>query len=179
LLVFSIAIAYMYIKYADSPLVTSFEMRVKGENKYNSTGGVGSGRLKYWAQAIENWQSEGLPSIVIGLGMELTKDKMEEGTGRRLFAHNGFLQQLQAEGLIGFILLLLFLYFLYRFIRKYKISPYYTLLLAIYSEFIVYMFFQGGNYFLYYVIFATYIAILPKTTMQGINDNLKEDTYGK
>jgi hypothetical protein len=171
LIILLLASTYVYVNIENSVLLKSLEVRIQGENKYNSTGGIGSGRIMFWEQSIKSWQSEGFLGLTMGLGIELAKDKMEKGTGLRLFAHNGFLEQLQSDGLIGFLLLISLLYYIYVYIRKYKESPYYILALAIYSGYIVYIFFQGGNYFLFYVIFSTYLVILQKT---AIKNNLNE-----
>lgn len=167
IIIILLTITYVFINIENNILLKSLQVRIQGENKYNSTGGVGSGRIMFWEQAIKSTQSEGFIGLTMGLGIELAKDKMEKGTGLRLFAHNGFLEELQSNGIVGFLLLIAFLYYLYIYIKKYRESPYYILALAIYSGYIVYIFFQGGNYFLFYVIFSTYLAILQKTAIKG------------
>lgn len=166
----TILISFTYISqdYGTNPLYKSIEMRFKGENKFGNTGGIGSGRSIFWEQAIINWQSEGLTSTTIGLGIELAKDKMKEATGLRVFAHNGYLQQLQAEGIIGFILLIMMFYYIYRYMRLYKNNEYYLLMLSIFIMHLISFLFQGGNYFLIYLIFSIYLSLLSKTRKDTI-----------
>ena len=166
-----IAISYITYQYQKSPLIQSMATRMEGKNKYDSSGGVGSGRLKFQEVAINSWQSEGPFGVIFGLGMELAKDKMYNATGMRLFAHNGFVEMLQSEGLIGFILFLLFLLFLFKYIQIYKNGKYYTLVVALYISYIVAIYFQGGHYFLLYVLFSIYLALLTKN--ENINIHQK------
>jgi hypothetical protein len=163
-LILVVTSGYLYSQYDQSPYLQSMVLRIKGENVYDSTGGVGSGRLLFAKTAIENWKSEGFTSIVIGLGLELGKDKMNEAIGMRIFAHNGYIQILQSEGVIGFTLFMLFLYYLLRYILQHKNSPYYPLLIALYLAYNISILFQGGNYFLLYFLFSVYLSLLSKDT---------------
>lgn len=161
-------ISYITYQYQESAFLQTIMTRIEGKNKYHSAGGIGSGRLKFQEVAINSWQSEGPFGVIFGLGMELAKDKMYDATGMRLFAHNGFVEMLQSEGLIGFILYLLFLYFLFRFISTFKNSEYYSLVVALYISYIISIYFQGGHYFLLYVLFSIYLALLTKNEIRTI-----------
>lgn len=164
-LIVFVTFGYLASSYKQSIFLQSMVVRLQGDTKYHEQKTVGSGRILFSKIAIESWQSEGFTGVFFGLGMELGKDKMEEAIGSRLFAHNGFTQMLQSEGLIGILLFLLFLYFLLKYILMYRENEYYRLLIGLYIAYIIAIFFQGGNYFLLYVLFSIYLALINKSAV--------------
>ena len=151
------------------------QMRIEGTNKYQiqnkSKGDLGSGRFKFQANAIENWSSSDIDVIFIGLGIEIALDLMKEDVGLRIYAHNGFVDILQFNGLIGVFIYGMFLLYMIIFILSNRSSPYFRLNIALLLAYLVAMFFQGEHFFLADVILALGLALLVKKDNYEINKN--------
>lgn len=149
------------------------QMRIEGTNKYQikskTEADLGSGRFKFQAHAIENWSSSDFDVIFIGLGIEIAKDMMEEDVGLRIYAHNGFIDILQFNGIIGIFIYGIFLLYMIIFIISNKSSPFYRLNIALLLAYLVSMFFQGEHFFLADVILALGLALLSKKNNYEIN----------
>lgn len=145
------------------------QMRTSDKTIYQDDGAIGSGRFKYAYHAIDNWYSEGFNSIIIGLGQEYARDLMFLDVHNRIFAHNGYVQILQTEGLIGITLFFLFLFFLIKYIYYRRFSPYYNINIAIFLAYLVMMFLQGGVYFYMMLYLAIYLALLNKSNKKELN----------
>lgn len=154
-------VAYTY--YQSSEVL---QMRLEGTNEYleksNTKADLGSGRFNFQYHALENWSSSDFSVIFMGLGVEIAKDMMKEDVGLRIYSHNGFVDVLQFNGLIGIFLYGMFLFYLIVFILSNKSSPYYRLNVALLLAYMTSMFFQGEHFFLADVIFALGLALLVK-----------------
>jgi len=142
------------------------KMRMQDKNKYVQDD-VGSGRFLYWNAAINNWLDDEDIVILIGLGEEYAKDKMVRSVGLRIFAHNEFVQMLQREGLIGFIIFMSSLIALFKYMRRYKSSKYYPNSMAIFIGLIAMMMFQGSFYFTIVFFLAIYLALQKQEILEG------------
>jgi len=136
------------------------KMRLEDRNVYVKQDEVGSGRFTYWSSAVENWLNDEPLVILVGLGEEYGMDKMLVSAGMRIFAHNEFFQMLQQEGLIGFSFFLLGLFFISRYISRYKYSIYHRDAKAVYLAMLTMMFFQGGFYFNIVFFLSIYLVLL-------------------
>lgn len=123
---------------------------------------IGSGRFKIATYAITNWWNEGALSIFIGLGEELAREKMAINKGSAVFAHNGFVEILQTDGIFGILLYLNFIFLMYKVITKKinKKSQYYKLVLALFFMYLTGMFFQGGDNIFIYILLASSLTLL-------------------
>jgi hypothetical protein len=148
------------------------KMRFEDKNKYDTKGDIGSGRVIFWKTAIDSWLNDDPSVIFIGLGEEYGKDKMEKVTGMRIFAHNQFIQMLQQEGLIGFILFLSFLFLIHGFLSRHKTSQYYFTAKIIFIAMLLEMMFQGGFYFNMILFLSIYLALLKIEYLENIEKNL-------
>lgn len=153
-----IATVFFFVYSSDNVM----QMRLSDQTVYNEEGDVGSGRLKYWYHAVDNWYSEGAESMLIGLGQEYARELMYQDVGNKIFAHNGFIQILQAEGLIGIGLYLGFFLNFFLFIRRKRQSRYYLINMSILIAYISMMMFQGGVLFYMLLYLAIYAALLDK-----------------
>ncbi len=142
------------------------QMRVEDRNQYVESDVAGSGRFLFWEAAVDNWMNDDGSVILIGLGQEYAKDKMEKSVGLRIFAHNEFFQTLQQEGLIGFTIFILSLYSILRFIFRYKRFKQAQTALGIFIGMIIMMMFQGGFYFNIVLLLSIYLALLKKAYIQ-------------
>ncbi len=138
----------------------ALKMRFEDRNKYIQHDELGSGRLTYWKTAVENWANDEKIVLFIGLGEMYAEEKMERVVGLKIFAHNEFFQMLQQEGLIGFLLFLSALFFLFGFIRQNRESQYYLHTMSIFVGMITMMMFQGGFYFNIIFSLSLYLAVL-------------------
>ena len=145
----------------------ALQMRFGETNIYKQdvvvgTDNIGSGRLKIASYAINNWVSEGPLSIVFGLGEELAREKMTKTKGSAVFAHNGFVEILQTDGILGMLLYLNFIFLMFKAITKKinKKSQYYKLVLALFLMYLTGMFFQGGDNFYIYVLLACSLSLI-------------------
>lgn len=155
----------LYIAYLNSPVLQMrfADKNIYTERQYNAEDQwkkIGSGRLWIWHSAYRNWSEADFYGKIIGLGMEEAKDLMGEKIGNKIFAHNQFFQSLQESGLIGFVLFIIFLVTMYKFITKRKSSQFYQTAITIYIGFIILNIFQGGHYFIVDLYLAMYLALL-------------------
>ncbi len=155
----------LYIVYLNSPVLQMrfADKTIYNERQYSSEDQleqIGSGRFLIWYSAYSNWNEANFYEKLIGLGMEEAKELMFEKIGNRIFAHNQFFQSLQESGLIGFVLFIIFLLTMYKFITKRKSSQFYQTAITIYIGFIILNIFQGGHYFIIDLYLAMYLALL-------------------
>jgi O-antigen ligase len=87
----------------------------------NPTGG---GRLHYWSVALQIFKENPLIGVGLeGFGVSYTKHDTFNGAERIERAHNDYLQVLTDTGIIGALLCLAFIFFLFRYcIERYKSS---------------------------------------------------------
>jgi O-antigen ligase len=139
-----------------------FVMRMTGTNLYQdeaSADQIGSGRFDFWEQALNGPFSEGYSGFLMGVGLEHTKDYMESIIGLRIFSHNGFLDAYQTNGILGFVIFILYFVFLFKFICKKCNSNYKPLALALYFQMLIVQLVQGGVFFWYYIMFSVTIGL--------------------
>lgn len=156
------ALFFILIYYYNSSKV--LQMRMAGTNIYMKKSKTetygGSGRLVFGYYAIDNWYSTDFAGIFIGLGTELAKDMMKEDVGLRIYAHNGYIDVLQFNGIIGAMIYLFFLFFLIKYIFDNRFNKYYKLTIAVLFGYLISMLFQGEHYFLADFIFALTLSLL-------------------
>lgn len=154
--------------------------RIKQENIYSnddsfSIDKLSSGRLTLSFVNLENWAGDGFFSIMFGLGFEYSTDLMLEDINLRKASHNGFVDALVHNGLVGLILYTLFLRAIYRQIKKSKKSCYYSLGIASFIAFLLFILFQGGNVFLLEIqlLLIVYLLVItiPKNSFNIENPN--------
>ncbi len=154
----------------------ALQMRMKDETIYNKDRDMGatrygSGRLLYADTALKNWYKEGFVVNVMGFGFWLGIDRMKEAIGVSIFAHNGYVQMLQQEGLIGFSLFLLFLYSLLRYILRRKTNKYYNISMALVLAWMAEILVQGDFLFPLVLLIAIFLALMKKSEMQQEANN--------
>nr|WP_320118826.1 O-antigen ligase family protein [uncultured Marinifilum sp.] len=130
-----------------------------GQEEQSTYETVGSGRLKIAEIYLENLYESNFLTYLIGMGMEESILRFEKKDGTPLFAHNGFIQTLVDNGLIGFALYLMFLILIYQAISKSE-SSHNQLAVAIFFMFISCLATQQANYFLLDVFLSVYIGIV-------------------
>jgi len=132
----------------------------KWEHKEGAVGNLGSGRFVIWQIHTENWLASGPIGIVIGNGQPLSKELYGRRTGdQRLFAHNGFIDALVSNGIVGFVLFTSYLYFMWKYIAASLNTSYKRLAMGIFFMYVTFMVVQAGNPFFIEVILAVLIFL--------------------
>lgn len=108
---------------------------------------AGSGRLEFWAGAVDFWYKGSFFEIFFGSGLEALLDYMYSLTGNRVYAHNELFTQLGQNGLLGVFIFIGYLISLFRFIKARNKRPSYKLALAIFALYVSLMMTQGGMWF--------------------------------
>ena len=85
---------------------------------------------------------------------------MNNTKGSPVFAHNGIVEVLQTQGLIGLIIMFLFFRSIHKLIMNNKDSEYFKLNLALFLSFLVGYFLQGNDLFLVYLILGISLTLL-------------------
>lgn len=154
-----LAIVVAWVGYLSSDI---FRMRLTGTNMYTtevSVNQLGSGRLLFWSVALDGPATEGIPGILLGLGLEQSKDHMESTIGWRIFSHNGFLDAYQNSGLIGFGLFVSYLVGLGLLLWKERHRGGWFAF-SFFSMFIFIQFIQGGSFWWLSLIFAATFSFI-------------------
>ncbi|NOU59277.1 O-antigen ligase family protein [Marinifilum caeruleilacunae] len=139
---------------------------------------VGSGRLQIAEIYLENLYQSNFVTYLVGMGMEESQRRYEKKDGMPLFAHNGFIQTLVDNGLIGFALYLLFLITLYRAISGSQ-SSHNQLTVSVFFMFLSCLATQQANYFLVDVFLSIYIgiALIENRINQYVDYKRKSEAY--
>lgn len=119
---------------------------------------VGSGRLQIAQVYLENLYESNFITYLVGMGMQESQNRYEKKDGMPLFAHNGFVQTIVDNGILGFLLYLLFLYSIFREISRSN-SSHNQLTVAIFFMFISCLVTQQANYFLLDLFLSLFIGI--------------------
>ena len=138
----------------------AFRMRLLGENIYTvqqtvTLNQIGSGRLLYWTSALENFFSAPFLVQIFGFGPTLAKDYMQQATGLRIYAHNGFIDILQFYGYFGIFAYGMMLLRIFRIVFALKrANPYFLLGWMHTFAYLSQMAVQGERFFLADLLFA-------------------------
>lgn len=171
--IFVVPIVFMSIyMYITNPIL---QMRMNDETTYTRESGkvreVGSGRPTIAKAALKNWYEEGFTGQFIGLGLEYGMIKMGKAINNKILAHNGYIQILQQEGIIGALLFLLYLYSLLRYILKRKTNKYYIISMALVLGYMAEMLVQGNFSFTIILLMAIFLTLLKKAD-EYVNKNI-------
>lgn len=129
-----------------------------GEEHKSAYETVGSGRLRIAEVYMENLFESRFMTILLGMGMEESMLQYEKKEGARLFAHNGFIQTIVDNGILGFLIYILLLVLIYKELKKSR-SSYNQLAVALFFMFISCLATQQANYFLLDVFLSIYIGL--------------------
>ncbi|MPQ46325.1 hypothetical protein GCQ56_04825 [Marinifilum sp. N1E240] len=141
---------------------------------------VGSGRLQIAQIYLENLYESNFVTYLVGMGMEESMRRYEQKDGMPLFAHNGFIQTLVDNGILGFLLYILFLLTIYNSIAGSE-SSHNQLTVALFFMFLSCLATQQANYFLVDVFLSIYIGIsvIESRVNRFIDYRKKSDVYEK
>ena len=130
-------------------------------NGWERESNVGSGRLIYWQTSFEQYMESDFGGKLIGLGYSEIPNNQFKKNGLSILSHNGFLDILVSNGVVGLSLLIAHFIFVFLYIRSYRKTLYYPFLIAVYLSYIAYWIFQGTVYFSFDLLIALSLS-LPK-----------------
>ena len=122
--------------------------RISGNRISNSEDtfeSMGSGRGRIWLASALVYLDSSSTEKIIGMGELQQKKRIGDLIGINIVSHNGFLDLLLVNGIIGLILFLIFLYRVYKYILAIK-SNYNTLAMSLFILYLTMCFFQGYNW---------------------------------
>lgn len=166
--------------------------RLLGKTMYNqdssvSADSISSGRLSFWKSALEIFVEKEPYLWIVGIGEEQLKVEMKARVGMSIFAHNGLINELLNNGIVGLLLLLYYYRCIFIDLRKITDKNIKTIALSVFSSWVTFIFFQGGEFplqsiiiilFVYYStccsklsLFETNSAILLPTMKKAIRNH--------
>ncbi len=135
----------------------------------NESDRVGSGRLWFASNGIEFWKStDNIQEILTGKGIIRLMEYQEQKTGLYIYCHNGYIDSLAQNGILGFIFLISFNIYMFTYVFRKKKSKYRRLAIAIISMYITFQLLQGGASPYSDII---YVLILHLTRLDQIEKN--------
>jgi hypothetical protein len=138
------------------------QMRLTGNTIYSeevvTIASVSSGRLSFWWYSILDWLESGSLAMLIGSGHTHALIDMKARVGVGIPAHNIFIDTLHASGLIGLLLLMLFVKEAFSLVKSSRECANYLMYKVFLFAYMIYFFLQGTNFFLVDVIFAYVIT---------------------
>jgi len=147
-----------------------FSARLIGKTKYMSENrsisseNISSMRTVIWYTNLAFWSEGNLIEKIFGYGDELSKDNMMKKTGMRVFSHNGFIDKLVQDGIIGLGLFMFYLFYIYKLVSINKDALFYPLGFATFSCYVFFNITQGGNIFLFEILFALNVVLVKTNT---------------
>ncbi len=131
------------------------------ENDFNS---FGSGRGLIWLSTIEIFKDMNVVELAFGIGRTELLSRMYSEIGMTLVPHNGFLELLVRNGLVGFFLGVTVMLKLFILSRRSANSPHVR---AILLSFVVYSFFQSFDYIFVLLYLSLTVPIFGNTKVKN------------
>ena len=138
-----------------------FRDRVLGNNiQTHEKMNIDSGRSEYTAAAFERYCIGTPLEQIIGMSTQDEMDYIQLKTRNRVGAHNGFMDMLARNGIIGITLMFLMLFTLLFFIYRRRDCPTYRLALALWLMNFSFQVTQGGSMFHTDLLYALVFCLL-------------------
>jgi len=147
--------AFYELEYNDS-----FRDRIFDENQGSTQVHVASGRLEFGRDALVYWQNLSVAEKFAGSGMENLKDYIYASYGIWITSHNGFIDALVINGILGEFLILIYCTSLIIFVFRRKSSPEFPLALGSVFAFTSVQLTQGGAGFSFDLMLALTLTSL-------------------
>jgi len=123
---------------------------------------ISSGRLTLSLTNLENYAESHPFTHLLGMGFKYSTDLMYEKIKTRKMSHNGYIDALVHNGIIGFALYIGLLVSIFKLIYVFRKSVYFPLAFSSFFTFLLFIFVQGGNIFLYEVQLFLILGLLIK-----------------
>ena len=121
-----------------------------------------SGRSEYIGVALERYAHGTVPEWLIGVSYTEVASVMKQKTGMAIGAHNGFVDMLVDNGMVGLFLMLLFASSLLAFIWQRRGMPTFRLAMAMWVMYMSFQATQGGCMFHSDFLYALIYGILER-----------------
>lgn len=122
-----------------------FYNRITDRDIHGERKTVGSGRLDFAKNGFNFWlESHNLQEYLTGQGLDKLTDYQKEKTGLKIYCHNGYVDSLAQNGIIGFFCLTLSTFLIFKFIYKSRHERFSRFVFAIFSMRVVFQLVQGG-----------------------------------
>jgi hypothetical protein len=108
----------------------------------------GAGRIIFVEKAIEIWSESNIIEKFFGVGNDEMRNRMHNKTRMFIPTHNGFTDALLVNGLIGFIIFILYLYSIFNMINLNRKSSDYLIAMSFFIQYLFFQFTQGGVFFI-------------------------------
>lgn len=122
----------------------SFRHRILDQTNQGVQHSRGSGRIDFAMYSLQYWAEGDFQQLLFGRGLDNVEDNLKNKVGIRVYSHNGFVDALAINGLIGLFLLLLFIMLMFKNIRRNREHNMYRLSIAMFFCYISYQLTQGG-----------------------------------
>jgi O-antigen ligase len=149
-----------------------FDQRIHGLSGYDLSL-IGSGRLIIWANSLQIFASASLYEQLFGIGTYEFLNRMDSNMSHKIFSHNGFLDVLNINGLVGLILFLAYLFAIWKCCWKTVLVDLRPLLISIFFCYLVMLFVQGDDNFIFALVLASIVTTkvfyksMPQEIMNG------------
>ena len=121
---------------------------------------AGSGRNTFRRVSLKYWEEGNIAEQLIGYGIDPLKDNMMKKIGARLYSHNGFVDALVANGIIGIILLSGFCLTSLAFALKRRKHKYAPISISCIIMYIAFQLIQGGTFTFQDFLMAAAIVLI-------------------
>lgn len=121
---------------------------------------IDSGRSEYGAIALQRYADGSLFELVFGMSTKSETEAIFKKTHMHIGAHNGFIDMLARNGIIGLLMMVVFLISLLIFIRKRSDCLCYRLALAMWMMNFSFQVTQGGQMFHSDLLYALIFCII-------------------
>lgn len=136
----------------------------------------GSGRLVYATVSIALFENSDTATKLVGTGIDPLMDNMFNTIGNRIYSHNGWIDALTGNGIIGISLMALMCIFLIVYLIKHRNDKYSDITAACIVMYYSYQSTQGGVFFYLDLLFAVAIALIINNNKQ--QKQTKVDMFG-
>lgn len=127
---------------SSTPVISRYTNSYSESSQKMDLNKLSSGRLFLSGVNLVSYSQGTVIDQAIGFGFEYSADRMEKMIGLRKVSHNGFVDALVHNGIVGFVILC---FTLISFWRKYRYRHAQALLVG----FVLVVFLQGGNFFFF------------------------------
>lgn len=156
---FVLLVGFVYLFNTDQ----RFHDRIVGNNlQTHKQINIDSGRSEYMAIALDRYAHGSILELLIGVSHEEITEVMKVKTGMKIGAHNGFVDMLAANGIVGLGLMLFFAFSLLAFILQRKKCSTSKLAIAMWVMYMSFQTTQAGHMFHSDFLYALIFCILER-----------------
>ena len=123
---------------------------------------AGSGRLIFATVSLNMFANSEIPEQILGNGLDPLMDNMERAIGMRIYSHNGWIDALTGNGIIGIFLLFFFCLTAIIYSIRHRKDKYAEIAISCIVMYISYQSTQGGVFFYQDLLVAISLALIIK-----------------